>query len=107
MVDRKFEVAPRDRLRFTEEIEALVLRILRHSEALVSDESILWNFCVRDAEDGVLSGRGRRWYFFKTKWLARSSSGEPESRHLPEICFYIRANMPEQYRQKLRDNSCI
>jgi len=129
-MDRNIEAAPRDRLRFTEEIEALVLRILRHPEALVSDESLLWDFCVHDSKDGRPSGRGPLWCFFKTQWRKGDSNWQEKTiearavpfkamtvrkivRHtgvdvtpvfdkfLPEIFIYIRTNMPERYRRKL------
>ena len=49
----EIEFAPREKLRFVEGVEQILLRILRFPGALVSDESTLWDFCVSDADDAI------------------------------------------------------
>lgn len=64
----QIEFAPREKLRFVEHIEQLVLKLLRHPEALVSDESTLWDFCINDADDAIGPGKGWASYLFKRKF---------------------------------------
>ena len=64
----QIEFAPREKLRFLKHVEELLLRILRQPEALVSDESTLWDFCVNDADDAIGPGERSGTYLFKRKY---------------------------------------
>ena len=61
----KFEFAPREKILFLGSIEALVLRLLHHPEALVSDESLIWDFCVEDADRAISPALRPHYYIFE------------------------------------------
>jgi hypothetical protein len=65
----EIEFAKRGKLRFLQSIESLLLRILRHPEALVTDESTLWDFCIDDADDAIGPGQKCGSYLFKRRFF--------------------------------------
>src|SRR3712207_1892375 len=71
----KFEIAPREKLRFLIQIEAIVLRILRHPEALVSDESRLSDFGFWSSDWAARPGKKPHYFVFQTR---HRRPGKPE-----------------------------
>jgi hypothetical protein len=66
-----FSHAPRDRIRFVAKIEKLILRILGHPEALVTDESLLSDFCLFDSDRAVRPGKRTGYFVFKLRRLKK------------------------------------
>lgn len=64
----KIEMAPRDKLRFLGELETFLLEILRHPEALITDESSLWDFCTYDSEQAVGFGSKPGHFLFRQRY---------------------------------------
>ena len=59
MKEIKFEIAPREQLLFLEKLEEIFLdKILGHPEALVTDESLIFDFCTFDIEHSI--GKGKK-----------------------------------------------
>jgi hypothetical protein len=88
----QIEFAPRKKLRFQKQLEPLLLRILRQPEALVSDESMLWDFCVNDSDDAI--GPGTKWasYLFKRKFYRGNVlDAFKDDSHWQEVTFETRA----------------
>jgi len=64
----RVECAAREQITFLLPMETLLLRLLRHPEAFVSDETSLWDFCSEDADRAKRPGRRPHWYWFERKW---------------------------------------
>ena len=64
----KFEVAPKERIRFTVQVSDFILEILRHPEPLITDESKLSDFCMFDSDTAKGPGSKPGYYLFKARW---------------------------------------
>lgn len=60
--------APREKLRFLKHVESVLLQILRHPEALVTDESSLRDFSINDSDDAIGLGKGCSTFLFRRKF---------------------------------------
>jgi hypothetical protein len=64
----EIEWAPREKLRFLGALETFLLKLLRYPEALITDESSLWDFCLFDSEDAIGRSNKPGYYLFKKKF---------------------------------------
>ena len=63
------ELAPQEQLLFVEKLLTIFLdRILGHPEALVTDESRIYDFTENDIDDSIGKGKKAGHYLFKRRW---------------------------------------
>lgn len=95
----KIVFASRERLLFLPKLEELILRLLRHPEAFVSDETRLSDF-YSDDTDGPDPFPFRKMFVRK---VLRHTGVDIEpvfNEYLPKILHYIAEHMPEEKRKK-------
>ncbi|MBP7284946.1 MAG: hypothetical protein KBA66_25390 [Leptospiraceae bacterium] len=65
----KFDLAPQERLLFVRKLLPIFLeKILGHPEALVTDESRIYDFTENDIDDSIGKGKKAGHYLFKRRW---------------------------------------
>ena len=70
--EEKMQFASQNRLRFTSEaLENLLLRLLGHPEALITDLSSLRDFCSFDADKAEGVGNVPGYYIFKNRIMKK------------------------------------
>ncbi|MGA3212858.1 MAG: hypothetical protein ABSD20_16245 [Terriglobales bacterium] len=68
-------IAPRERVLFHAKLRAVLLILLRHPEALVTDESRLWDFCSDDSDEAKRPGSKPGYFIFEHRYFKHSKVG--------------------------------